>query len=144
MAISVEQVLEQVRSKSIRSMRHLCFETSRSLKPEDAFDLAGRLFLNSDPYGAMAGTLTGVIPSRLFLIIRLCNSMPELKQVVVSLTDPFQIINVLRVRFSQKLRESKFVFMDILRPYAMFPYRLRKKFFVSTAFPIRRRGGPMK
>lgn len=57
MAISVEQVLEQVRGKSIRSMRHLCFETSRSLQPQDSFELARRLFLDPDPHGAMAGTL---------------------------------------------------------------------------------------
>jgi 3-methyladenine DNA glycosylase AlkC len=56
-AISVDQVLEAVRGKSIRSMRSICFETSRTLQPAAAFELAQRLFPNPDPHGAMAATL---------------------------------------------------------------------------------------
>ena len=57
MAISVDQVLESVRGKSVRSMRAICFETSRSLQPATAVELAQRLFPNPDVHGAMAATL---------------------------------------------------------------------------------------
>src|SRR5882762_5016629 len=57
MAISADQLLEEVRGKSLRSMRHICFETSRDLKPEDAFHLAQSLLFNPDVHGAMAATL---------------------------------------------------------------------------------------
>jgi 3-methyladenine DNA glycosylase AlkC len=56
-AISVDQVLEAVRGKSVRSMRAICFETSRTLQPAQAFELAQRLMPNADPHGAMAATL---------------------------------------------------------------------------------------
>src|SRR5688572_16290827 len=57
MAITPDQLLEAVRGKSLRSMRHICFETSRDLKPEDALKLAKSLLANPDVHGAMAATL---------------------------------------------------------------------------------------
>lgn len=57
MAISPDQLIEQVRGKSLRSMRHICFECSRDLQPEDAFQLAKQLLPNSDIHGALAATL---------------------------------------------------------------------------------------
>ena len=57
MAISVDSILEAVKGKSVRSMRAICFETSRSLQPAAAFELAQRLMPNPDAHGAMAATL---------------------------------------------------------------------------------------
>lgn len=57
MAITVDSILEAVRGKSIRSMRSICFETSRTLVPANAFELAQRLFPNPDVHGAMAAAL---------------------------------------------------------------------------------------
>ncbi|MFI5355673.1 MAG: hypothetical protein ACHQX0_08690, partial [Desulfobaccales bacterium] len=57
MAITVESVLEAVRGKSIRSMRSICFETSRTLVPTQSYELATRLFPNEDVHGAMAAAL---------------------------------------------------------------------------------------
>ena len=57
MAITVESVLEAVRGKSIRTMRAICFETSRTLLPAQAFALAFRLFPDPDVHGAMAAAL---------------------------------------------------------------------------------------
>ena len=57
MSISVDQILEAVRGKSVRSMRAIIFETSRTLPPAAAFELAQRLFPNPDVHGAMAATL---------------------------------------------------------------------------------------
>ena len=57
MAITVDQILEAVKGKSVRSMRAICFETSRTLQPADAFELAKRLMPNPDTHGAMAATL---------------------------------------------------------------------------------------
>ena len=57
MAITIDSVLEAVRGKSIRSMRSICFETSRTLPPAQAFELALRLYPNPDVHGAMAATL---------------------------------------------------------------------------------------
>jgi 3-methyladenine DNA glycosylase AlkC len=56
-AITVDQVLESVRGKSVRSMRALCFELSRTLQPASALELAQRLMPNPDVHGAMAATL---------------------------------------------------------------------------------------
>jgi 3-methyladenine DNA glycosylase AlkC len=56
-AITIESVLEAVRGKSIRTMRSICFETSRTLMPAQSFELAQRLFPNPDVHGAMAATL---------------------------------------------------------------------------------------
>jgi len=38
-------------------MRSICFETSRSLAPDQAFELAKRLYANADVHGAMASAL---------------------------------------------------------------------------------------
>jgi 3-methyladenine DNA glycosylase AlkC len=57
MPITPDQLIEQVRGKSLRSMRHICFETSRDLVPEDSLKLATALFSHSDPHGPMAATL---------------------------------------------------------------------------------------
>ncbi len=57
MSISVDQILEAVRGKSVRSMRAIIFETSRTLPPASAFELAQRLYTNPDIHGAMAATL---------------------------------------------------------------------------------------
>ena len=57
MAISVDSILAVVRGKSIRSMRSICFETSRTLVPAQAFELAQRLLPNPDVHGAMAAAL---------------------------------------------------------------------------------------
>lgn len=57
MAITVDSVIEAVRGKSIRSMRAICFETSRTLMPAQAFDLAKRLYPHPDVHGAMAAAL---------------------------------------------------------------------------------------
>jgi 3-methyladenine DNA glycosylase AlkC len=56
-AITVDSILEAVRGKSVRSMRSICFETSRTLMPAQAFELAQRLFPNEDVHGAMASAL---------------------------------------------------------------------------------------
>jgi 3-methyladenine DNA glycosylase AlkC len=56
-AITIDSVLEAVRGKSIRSMRSICFETSRTLLPAQAFELATRLFPHPDVHGAMAAAL---------------------------------------------------------------------------------------
>jgi 3-methyladenine DNA glycosylase AlkC len=78
MVISPEQLIEQVRGKSLRSMRHLCFETSRDLKPEDAFALAKQLLFNPDIHGAMAATLLAghvsyILPEALAFLREKCS-----------------------------------------------------------------------
>jgi hypothetical protein len=55
--IQPETILEQVRGKTLKSMKHICFEASRSLTPEDAFKLAEALLPNPDVHGHMAATL---------------------------------------------------------------------------------------
>jgi hypothetical protein len=57
MAISVDSLLQSIRGKSIHSMRAICFETSRSLAPDQALELARRLLSNPDVHGAMASAL---------------------------------------------------------------------------------------
>jgi 3-methyladenine DNA glycosylase AlkC len=57
MALTPEEIIAQVHGKSIRTMRHVCFEISRKLTPEETFKLVNLLYINSDTNGAMAATL---------------------------------------------------------------------------------------
>lgn len=78
MPISADQLIETVRGKSLRSMRHICFETSRDLKPEDAYKLAQSLLPNPDVHGAMAATLIAghvsyILPDALSFLREKCS-----------------------------------------------------------------------
>jgi len=56
-AINVDSLLQAIHGKSIHSMRAICFETSRTLDPDQAFGLAKELLPNPDVHGAMAAAL---------------------------------------------------------------------------------------
>jgi hypothetical protein len=84
MAISADQLIEQVRGKTLKSMRHICFETSRDLKPEDAFKLAQSLLPNPDVHGAMAATLIAghvsyILPEALAFLREKCSLNADLR-----------------------------------------------------------------
>lgn len=57
MTLTAEQLLVKLRGKSLRSMRHLCFEASRAINPEAALKLAQELFSKADPHGPLAAML---------------------------------------------------------------------------------------
>jgi 3-methyladenine DNA glycosylase AlkC len=84
MLITPDQLLEQVRGKSLRSMRHICFETSRDLKPEDAMKLAETLLPNPDIHGLMAATLIAghisyVLPQALAFLREKCSGGTDVR-----------------------------------------------------------------
>src|SRR5260221_11460941 len=84
MVITPDQLIEQVRGKSLRSMRHICFECSRDLKPEDAFKLAKQVHGNPDIHGAMAGTLLAghvsyILPEALAFIRDVCSQNADVR-----------------------------------------------------------------
>jgi 3-methyladenine DNA glycosylase AlkC len=57
MSLTTEQILAKVQGKTVRSVRHLAFDTSRQLSPAEAFTLARKLFATQNIYGCMAGAL---------------------------------------------------------------------------------------
>lgn len=57
MPITAEQLLVKLRGKSLRTMRHICFEASREINPESALKLAQELFAKVDPHGPLAAML---------------------------------------------------------------------------------------
>jgi 3-methyladenine DNA glycosylase AlkC len=84
MAITPDQLIEQVRGKSLKSMRHFCFDTSRGLKPEDALLLAQALLQRDDIHAAMAGTLIAghisyVLPEALRFLREKCGAQSDLR-----------------------------------------------------------------
>ncbi len=84
MAITPELLLELIKGKGIRSMRHLCFETSRDLTPEDSMALAKSLIGNADVHGAMAATLLAghisyVIPEALEFLKLQCALQDDIR-----------------------------------------------------------------
>ena len=77
MAIIPDQLIEQLRGKSLRSMRHICFEASRALIPQDALKLATQLLPHPDIHGALAATLIAghisyVLPAALAFLRERC------------------------------------------------------------------------
>jgi hypothetical protein len=84
MAITPDQLIEQVRGKTLKSMRHICFETSRDLKPEDAYLLAQELFPHEDIHGLMAATLimghiSYILPQALAFLREKCAANNDLR-----------------------------------------------------------------
>jgi 3-methyladenine DNA glycosylase AlkC len=82
MPLNADQLLEKLRGKSLRTMRHLCFEASRELKPDDALKLAKSLLAKGDLRGLLAATLIAghvsyLLPEALAFLKDRCASSPE-------------------------------------------------------------------
>jgi 3-methyladenine DNA glycosylase AlkC len=70
MEYSPESLLKSSHGKGIQGLRHLAFETSRGLSPEQSFNLSRALYADPDPYGAilatfLAGHVSYVLPEAL-------------------------------------------------------------------------------
>src|SRR5438046_3338568 len=57
MSVTPESLLHSAVGKGLFGMRHLAFEASRELTPEQSLQLAQALFSSEDPHGAVLGTL---------------------------------------------------------------------------------------
>jgi hypothetical protein len=70
MEYTPEGILLAARGKSAFNLRHLAFETSRGLTPEQSFHLAQALYGNPDPHGPvlaafLAGHVSYILPAAL-------------------------------------------------------------------------------
>src|ERR1041384_66774 len=70
MSVTPESLLQASHGKGLFSLRHLAFEASRELTPEQSLDLARALFASPDPHGPtlatlLAGHVSYILPAAL-------------------------------------------------------------------------------
>jgi 3-methyladenine DNA glycosylase AlkC len=70
MSVTPETLLREARGKGLFAIRHVAFEASRELTPEQSLELAEVLFTIPDPHGAvlstfLAGHVSPILPAAL-------------------------------------------------------------------------------